>query len=48
MKSLRFIVHFVQIDMQDKQRFGCAMKILSKQKLPKPNDVNYIFKQFYK
>ena len=48
--SLRSVVHFIQIDMNDKHRFNSPLKILSKEKLPNPGDFRgnliYLLKNF--
>ena len=41
-KSLPCVVHFIQVDMQDKSRFNSPLKILSKQCLPPPTKLNKI------
>ena len=43
-KSIRCVVHFIQVDMEDKHRFNSPLKILSKDKLPSPNSVSHIFR----
>lgn len=42
-KSREALVHFVKIDMNDRQRFGHVLKVLSSQQLPPPFNLSKVF-----
>ena len=41
-------IHFIKIDTEDRNRFGCVVKVLVASELPSPFDINPILNCFEK
>jgi hypothetical protein len=44
----RTVVHFLKIDVNDRNRFGLVLKVLSEDSLPQPFNINRVLERFQK